>query len=266
MRTTKATSVHEQLGEFLRQRRERSGPADFGIKDAGRRRTPGLRREEVAELAGISTDWYVRLEQGRESLPSKVTVEKLAEALRLSAAELAHVLRLAVGSTGRVFKREAVPPHLAALVEELPTPAYVIGARCDLLCWNAAAVRLFRDFSKIPVPQRNTLFQLFTSPEVRSRYPKWEEDARSALESFRITYDFWSHSPEFNELVDELNAASPEFARWWQAHEIRPKPSGKKVMTHPKLGRVTVLYSTFQANDNPDLRLVLYGGMQRERR
>lgn len=262
-RRVTSKSVHEQLGEFLRQRRERSDPGEFGFKDAGRRRTPGLRREEVAELAGISTDWYVRLEQGRESLPSKATVEKLAEALRLSAAERAHVLRLAVGSTGRVFKREAVPPHLAALIEELPTPAYVVGARCDLLCWNKAAVDLFRDFSKIPLPRRNTLLQLFTSPEVRNRYPKWEEEARSALESFRITYDFWSHSPEFNELVDQLNRESPEFARWWKAHEVRPKPSGKKVMTHPKHGRITLLYSTFQANDNPDLRLVLYAGMQR---
>jgi transcription regulator MmyB-like protein len=173
------------------------------------------------------------------------------------------MLRLALGSTGRTFRRETVPPHLAALVEELPSPAYIIGARCDLRCWNRPAVELFRDFSKIPVPQRNTLLQLFTSPEVRSRHPRWEEDARSALESFRITYGFRSHSPEFNELVDELRAASREFARWWNAHEIRRRPSGKKLMTHPKLGRLTVFYSTFQANDNPDLRLVLYTGMRR---
>jgi transcriptional regulator with XRE-family HTH domain len=223
-----------------------------------------LRREEVAELAGISVDWYVRLEQGRESLPSKATVERLAQALQLGAVERAHILRLALGSTGRTFKRETVPAHLAALVQELSMPAYIIGARCDLLCWNLAAVDLFRDFSKVPVAKRNTLLQMFTSPEVRSRYPRWEEEARSALENFRIAYDFWSHSPEFNALIDELHAKSREFARWWKSHEIRPKPSGKKVLTHPRLGRVTVLYSTFQANDNPDLRLVLYGNMTRK--
>ncbi len=263
-RTQRTTSVHEQLGEFLRQRRERSDPAAFGIGDVGRRRTPGLRREEVAELAGISVDWYVRLEQGRESLPSKATVDRLSAGLRLNATERAHVLRLALGTSGRAFKRETVPAHMATLVQELPTPAYVIGARHDLLCWNAAAVELFRDFSKVPVARRNTLLQLFTSPEVRSRYPKWEDEARSALESFRVTYDFWSHSPDFNALVDELVRESPDFARWWRAHEIRPRPSGKKVMMHPKLGRITVIYSTFQTNDNPDMRLVLYGNVRRE--
>jgi MmyB-like transcription regulator ligand binding domain len=143
-------------------------------------------------------------------------------------------------------------------------PAYIVGARCDLLCWNSAAVKLFRDFSKVPVAKRNTLLQMFTSPDVRDRYPNWEEEARSALENFRVAYDLWSHSPEFNALVDALRAESAEFARWWKAHEFRPKPTGKKIMMHPTLGRVTVLYSTFQANDNPHLRLVLYRGLTRE--
>jgi transcriptional regulator with XRE-family HTH domain len=258
-------NVHQQLGELLRQRRENSNPRNFGITVSDRRRTPGLRREEVAELAGISVDWYVRLEQGRESLPSRATVDKLAEALQFSAVEHAHILRLTLGSTGRVFKRETVPGHFAGLVEGLSTPAYVVGARRDLLCWNKAATKLFRDFSKIPVEKRNTLFQMFTSPEVRSRYPRWEDEARTALEDFRLTYDFWSHSPEFNALVDDLLLASREFARWWKAHQIRPKPSGRKLMTHPIHGRVTVLYSTFQSNDNPDLRLILYGGVTPQR-
>jgi transcriptional regulator with XRE-family HTH domain len=148
-RSKATSSVHQQLGEFLRQRRETSNPQEFGIVASDRRRTPGLRREEVAELSGISVDWYVRLEQGRESLPSKATVEKLAEALRFSATERAHILHLTLGSTGRVFKRETVPPHVATLVEGLSTPAYVVGARRDLLCWNESATELFRDFAKI---------------------------------------------------------------------------------------------------------------------
>jgi hypothetical protein len=151
------------------------------------------------------------------------------------------------------------------LVEGLSTPAYVVGARRDLLCWNEAATELFRDFAKIPIAKRNTLLQMFTSPEVRSRYPRWEDEARSALEDFRLIYDFWSHSPEFNALVDELCTASREFARWWKAHQIRPKSSGRKLLTHPSYGRVTVTYSTFQSNDNPDLRLVLYGGVDQVR-
>ena len=255
------TSVHQQLGELLRRRRESADPAAFGL-GGGRRRTPGLRREEVAARAGISVDWLVRLEQGRESLPSRATVDALAGALRLGDSDHAHLLRLAVGTTaraGRPWKRETVPAHLVALVRELATPAYVLGARSDLLAWNEAAVALFRDFSKVPVAERNTLLQLFLSPEVRARYPRWEDEARGALESFRITYDLWSHAPEFQSLVDHLVRESAEFARWWRAHEIRPRPSGKKILDHPRLGRVRMTYSTFQANDDPDLRLVLYG-------
>lgn len=251
-------TVHEQIGELLRRRREQTNPIELGFPP-GRRRTPGLRREEVAERAGISVDWYVRLEQGRESLPSKATVEALANALRLSAMERSHLLRLALGTSGRPFVRETVPAHVVDLVNGLSTAAYVIGARCDLLHWNRAAVGLFRDFAKVPVAERNTLLQLFVSPAVRSRYPRWEEEARGALESFRVTYDFWSHAPEFNALVDELTARSPEFAQWWESHEIRPKPSGKKLMIHPELGRIRVAYSTFQSNDAPSQRLVLYG-------
>jgi transcriptional regulator with XRE-family HTH domain len=252
------TTVHQQLGELLRRRRESADPAAFGVA-GGRRRTPGLRREEVAERAGISVDWLVRLEQGRDSLPSRSTVDALAGVLRLGPSDHAHLLRLAIGTSGRPWKRETVPPHLATLVRDLETPAYVIGARADLLAWNEAAVDLFRDFAKVPVAERNTLLQLFVSPEVRARYPRWQDEARGALESFRITFDLWSHAPEFQALVDRLLRASPEFARWWATHEIRPKPSGKKTMDHPRLGRVRMTFSTFQANDDPDLRLVLYG-------
>jgi transcriptional regulator with XRE-family HTH domain len=254
-------SVHQQLGEFLRKRREGSNPRDFGIATHDRRRTPGLRREEVAELSGISVDWYVRLEQGSESLPSKTTIEKLANALHFSAMERAHILHLALGNTGRVFRRETVPPHLVTLIHGLSTAAYVVGARRDLLCWNKAATDLFRDFAKVSVERRNTLLQMFISPDVRSRYPAWEDEARSALEDFRLTYDFWSHSPPFNALVDELRTQSPEFADWWKSHHVHPKPSGTKVMLHPRYGRIKVLYSTFQSNDNPDLRVILYGGI-----
>jgi hypothetical protein len=110
----------------------------------------------------------------------------------------------------------------------------------------------------VPVERRNTLLQMFTSLEVRSRYPGWEHEARSALEDFRLTYDVWSHAPQFNALVDGLRMESREFADWWKSHHIRPKPSGRKVMLHPRYRRIKVLYSTFQSNDNPDLRLILY--------
>lgn len=254
----KRTSVNRQLGDFLRQRRERLTPRQVGLSTTLRRRTPGLRREEVAELAGISVDWYIRLEQGRESLPSKATVEALARALLLSATDRSHLLNLATGDPGHIFKRESVPAHLAKLIQELSVPAYIIGARFDLLCWNKAASEIFRDFSKVPEDQRNTLYQMFTSPELRKRYPNWESDARAMLESFRVTYDFWAHSTEFVALKDELSLRSPEFRKWWKTHEIRATHFGEKVLRHRKLGEMRLRYSTFQSNDNPDLRLVLY--------
>jgi hypothetical protein len=202
-----------------------------------------------------------RIHRTSESLQATGDAPRVYDAKHFSATERAHILHLTLGSTGRVFKRETVPAHVATLVEGLSTAAYVVGARRDLLYWNKAATELFRDFAKIPVAKRNALLQMFTSLEVRDRYPRWEDEARSALEDFRLTYDFWSHSPEFNALLDELRKDSREFAHWWNTHEIRPKPSGRKLMLHPSYGRVTVVYSTFQSNDNPDLRLILYGGV-----
>jgi transcriptional regulator with XRE-family HTH domain len=261
----KKPSINRQLGDFLRQRRERLTPREVGISTRLRRRTPGLRREEVAELAGISIDWYTRLEQGRESLPSKATAEALAQALLLSPTDRSHLLNLATGDPGRIFKRESVPTHLVKLVQELSVPAYIIGTRLDLLCWNKAASEILRDFSKVPEDQRNMLYQVFTSAEVRERYPNWESDARAMLETFRATYDFWAHAPEFIALKDELCSRSTEFRKWWKAHQIRAKHSGEKVLKHRKLGEMRLRYSTFQSNDNPDLRLVLFSREDRGR-
>jgi transcriptional regulator with XRE-family HTH domain len=253
------TSNSKQLGEFLRRRRERLSPRECGLPVGRRRRTPGLRREEVAERSGISVDWYIRLEQGRDSSPSKATVEALSKALKLGVIDRAHLLRLASPAPRRTFVKETAPLNLLALVEGLNTAAYVIGARFDLLCWNRKAVELFRDYSKIPEPKRNSLYQMFTAPQMKERYPEWEREARGLLESFRATFDFWSEAPEFVDLVEELKSLSPEFRRWWKEHGIRLQPSGEKLMRHPKLGLIRMSYATFQCNDNPDLRLVAYG-------
>jgi transcriptional regulator with XRE-family HTH domain len=254
-----AASNSKQLGEFLRRRRERLNPRDCGLPASARRRTPGLRREEVAERSGISVDWYIRLEQGRDTLPSRATAEALSKALKLGPADRAHLIRLASPAARRTFIKEAPPANLIALVEGLNTPACLIGARFDLLCWNRKAVELFRDYSKIPEPRRNTLYQMFTAPEMKERYPEWEREARGLLESFRATFDFWSDAPEFVALVEELKSLSPEFRRWWREHGIRLQPSGEKLMRHPKRGLIRMSYATFQCNDNPDLRLVAYG-------
>ncbi|AWO95347.1 helix-turn-helix domain-containing protein [Bradyrhizobium diazoefficiens] len=251
-------SGSRQIGELLRQRRERLSPADYGTTSTARRRTSGLRREEVAELAGISADWYVRLEQGRGSLPSRRTIDALAKALRLTPADHAHLLSLAFGPPRRSFKKESVPAHLVQLVKHLKSPAYIIGTRFDMLCWNRPAAKLFRDYSIIPEKERNTLYQMFTSPEIKNRYPDWALEARSMLENFRTNFDFWSDAPEFLELVEDLKRLSSEFRRWWKDHGVRKRTSGKKVICHPTLGTITANYATFQASEDPRLTLVIY--------
>ena len=197
------TTIRQQLGNFLRERRLRLTPQSVGLPGGTRRRTPGLRREEVAALAGISTDWYVRLEQGRHSAPSATTIEALARVMRLSAIDRAHFKRLALKPNDRLFRRETVPKAVEAIIHRISSPAYIVGARQDMLCWNQAAVAMFRDYSKIPVGERNTLFQMFTNPVLREVFPNWRQEARSMLENFRRTYDLWAHAPEFNELIEK---------------------------------------------------------------
>ncbi len=259
-------SVNKQLGEFLRHKRESLSPKDFGLPSLSKgRRTPGLRRGEVAELIGISVDWYMRLEQGRDSLPSKMTAEAIAKVFRLNTTERSHLLKLALGGSGRVFKKEIVPPQVMCLIQELSTPAYILGARYDILYWNQALTEFFRDFSKIPETERNLLYQMFLSREVRKRFLNWEKDAREMLENFRISYDLWAHSPQFIGLVEQLSTLSPEFRKWWKVHAVRMKASGETAILHKKLGKINFFYSTFQLCDYPDLKLILYNGTSKDR-
>jgi transcriptional regulator with XRE-family HTH domain len=251
------TTVNKQLGDFLRERRLRLTPQSLGLPGGGRRRTPGLRREEVAALAGISSDWYVRLEQGRHSPPSQATVEALARGMKLSAVDRAHLIKLALKRTGPDFRREMVPKTVENVIRRLSSPAYIVGARQDMLCWNQAAVTMFRDYSKIPVRERNTLFQMFTNPALRVMFPDWRHEARSMLENFRRTYDLWAHAPEFNELVDEISARSLEFRRWWASHGVGLKASGEKTI-ESRLGTIKLSYATFSVVENSDLKLIVY--------
>ena len=145
-----------------------------------------------------------------------------------------------------------------ALIHDIPLPAYIIGARFDLLCWNRAAVKTFCDFSQIPENERNTLYQMFVCRELRETYPNWATDARAMLESFRATYDLISHVPEFVSLKDELCSHSSEFRSWWEEHGIRAKLSGEKSLQHRRLGLVTLRHSTFESVDCPGLKLVIY--------
>jgi transcriptional regulator with XRE-family HTH domain len=245
-----AKPTQHPLGDFLRSRRERLDPVALGLPKL-RRRTPGLRREEVAARAGIGTDWYLRLEQGRSTTPSAATVEALGRALQLTAPELAHLRALTRVDRPPPFAPEQVPPPMTRVIASLREPAYVTGRRLDVLAWNPAADRLL-GFSRLPEPDRNTLALVFLSPTARRLFGSgWEGEARRVVASFRPTHDLYAADPAFASLVGRLHA-SPEFARWWKAHDIRVPRSGIKV-----LGGRAFEHSSYQSNDDPSLRLVV---------
>ncbi len=251
------TTTNAALGHFLRTRRERLHPAAFGLP-AGRRRTPGLRRDEVAAAAGISAEWYVKLEQGRAVAPSSTTVDALARALRLDRAERAHLRHLARGHDRAPFAREDVPDTIRHLLEGLPHPAYVTGLRWDVLAWNAAAAELLCDFAAVPEAERNILLFMFTDPRARALFgPAWAEEAQRMLALFRATHDLWAGDPAFADLVGRLRTGSADFAGWWCHHDVRAPTAGEKAL-HVGGAIRRYAYATFQANDDPALKLALY--------
>lgn len=246
------------FGDFLRSRRKKLRPDAVGLHDGPRRRTPGLRREEVAELAGIGVDWYVRLEQGRDVSPSDATLDALARALRLDKAEAAHLHALARRDRSRAFVPERVPPTIARLVANLHLPAYVTGRRWDILAWNAAAADLL-GFDRLAEADRNILVYMFVEPHARRLFAeRWADEARRMIALFRTNHDLHAGDPAFMALVERLCASSDEFAQWWGAHDVRSGASGQKVLVHAQRGMQRYEYATFQANDDPALKLAIY--------
>jgi transcriptional regulator with XRE-family HTH domain len=247
-----------QLGDFLRSRRERLSPKAVGLPPGRRRRTPGLRREEVAELAGIGVDWYIRLEQGRSVSPSVTTVDALARALRLSKVEHSHLRDLTRNADRRPFARETVPEALRRLVEGLNQPAYITGRRWDVLAWNRAAEEIFA-FGKLSEGDRNILICILTLPATRRSFGKaWSDQARRVVAQFRATHDLWAGDPAFVDLLERLRRGCPEFEGWWKAHDVRAAAAGRKQMAHPKKGLLSFEHASFRAEDDPALKLVIY--------
>ena len=253
-------SRRQEMGDFLRSRRSRLTPKAVGLPANARRRSPGLRREDVAQLAGIGVDWYVRLEQGRAVNPSMTTIDSLAKALRLGKVEHAHLRALASSPDRRPFVSEMVSPTLRRVVESLNQPAYVTGRRWDVLAWNEAADKIF-GFSRLEAGERNTLITMLTKPHARRLFgAQWADEARRMIAQFRATHDLWSGEAAFIELLEKLRAGCPEFEGWWEAHDIGKPQSGRKQLNRQER-IVSFEYATFQANDDPDLKLVIYAPM-----
>jgi transcriptional regulator with XRE-family HTH domain len=252
-----------ELGDFLRSRREKLSPKTLGLSGGRRRRTPGLRREEVAELAGIGVDWYIRLEQGRTVSPSVTTIDALARALRLNKAEHGHLRALTRNADRPAFVRESVPDAVRRVVESLNQPAYITGRRWDVLAWNKAAEKIFA-FGRMAEADRNTLVLVLTNPQSRKLFgATWADEAKRMVAQFRAAHDLWAGDPAFIELLERLRSGCREFAAWWESHDIRGSVGGQKQLRHPRKGTLNFEYATFQANDDPALKLIIFTPRQK---
>ncbi|MDI5935795.1 helix-turn-helix domain-containing protein [Halomonas kalidii] len=254
-----------EIATFLRLRRARLQPEQIGLPRGARRRTPGLRREEVAELAGISTEWYAWLEQTRDVHPSMDTLQRIALALKLEPAEQQHLLTLGgygqeSGSHGSA--REAmVSPQLQRLMDQLECcPAWIMGARSDILAWNRAAAVIHGDLHAMQGIARNGIYQLFLNPRMRRTLVDWEAHARDCVAKLRLTYANYIDDPWFNELIGLLRARSPQFAEWWEEHNVRLPEDGVKAYEHPEVGRLVFDYAILQVagGNGVPLQLITY--------
>jgi transcriptional regulator with XRE-family HTH domain len=255
------TRRREELADFLRRRRANIQPDEVGLPSGGRRRTPGLRREEVAQLAGVGTTWYTWLEQGRDVRASMDVFEAIAKALRLTPAERTHLILLGRGEEAPACKPppERISPTLRRLIENLgPNPAMVLGRRWDYLAYNRAACAVFGDFDSIPRAARNHLWQLFMNPLRREMIGDWEQAARLAAAKFRADSARHLGDPSFEELILALRQASPEFCKAWKRHEVARVGEGRKEIHHPVAGTLVFEHAVFHPVEACEQRLTLY--------
>jgi transcriptional regulator with XRE-family HTH domain len=251
-----------ELADFLRTKRASLQPEDVGLPDGGRRRTPGLRREEVALLAGVGTTWYTWLEQGRDVRASLEVLEAVSRALRLSPAERAHVILLGRGEHAPPCKApsEEISPTLRRLVENLgPGPAYLLGRRWDYLAWNEAFERVFSWEPGTEPLSRNHVWLWFMDPSRRNLCAgDWATSARLVVAKFRADTAHNIGDPAFEELISALNTSSPEFRKLWKRHEVAGSGEGRKELLHPVVGRLAFAHAVFAHGERSEQRLVLY--------
>ena len=257
-----ATVTRENLlGSYLKDRRAKLDPAAFGFSPK-RRRTPGLRREEVAQRANISPTWYTWLEQGRGGAPSAHVLDRIASALMLTDVEREHLFLLGLGRPPEVRyqKNDGVTPRLQRVLDALdPSPALIRTAIWDVVAWNRAATVLLTDYGSIPPEQRNVLRFIFLDPRVRAAQYDWEGVARFVVGAFRADAARAGAAAEVEPLVEELCRLSPEFKAMWGDNDVRTHHGeAVKHMRHPVLGMIAFEYSAFAVDGRPDLTMVVY--------
>ncbi|MES2056371.1 MAG: helix-turn-helix transcriptional regulator [Pseudomonadota bacterium] len=248
------------LGIYLKDRRTRLDPAAFGIP-ATRRRTPGLRREEVAQRAHISPTWYTWLEQGRGGAPSADVLNRISGALMLTDVEREHVFLLGLGRPPEVRYKaaEGVTPRLQRLLDVLDaSPALIRSATWEVVAWNAAAAAVLTDYGALPPGQRNILRLIFGNSQVRAAQYDWESVARFVVGAFRADAARAGAVSEVSQLVDELCTLSPEFEALWRDNNVNVHGEGLKRLRHPIAGPIAFEYSAFAVDGRPDLSMVVY--------
>jgi transcriptional regulator with XRE-family HTH domain len=251
----------QELSSFLKNRRARISPEQAGLTEGIRRRTPGLRREEVAQLAGVGVTWYTWIEQGRDVQVSAQVIEGIAHALKLNWDERRHLFLLADQSPpiAPIRPQEIVSPLLLQAIAQFGSnPTYITGQRWDLLAWNQAACAIFGNFELLPLEERNILWFVFMNENLRQILVDWEVHARLVLAQFRINYSRFIGDPWFAELINALEVASPEFRLWWKEHDILGRTDGQKEINHPLVGQLVLNYVVFRVADSPNLEVVMY--------
>lgn len=254
-----------ELAEFLRSCRSRVSPEELGLgRESARRRVPGLRREELAQLAGVSVDYYTRLEQGRSRSASADVLDALATALRLNEAERQHLMDLGRPEPAQRKRRarpQRVDPATLRLIEmldDLNSPAFVLGRRLDVLAHNRIAGALITEFRALPAAERNQARFVFFDPHSRELYQDWEVVAADTVAMLRLDAGRHPDDPLLSTLVGDLSIRSQEFRRWWSDHKVHRRTTGSKGYHHPLVGDLTVQYQALHPAGDPDQILFVY--------
>ena len=249
-----------RLGTYLRDRRTRLDPAALGFTD-GRRRTPGLRREEVAQRANISPTWYTWLEQGRGGAPSADVLNRIAKGLMLTEPEREHLFMLGLGHLPDIRYKpcNGVTPRLQGVLDALKvSPAIIKTATWDVVAWNHAAAALLTDYAKLPREQRNILRLIFADSRVRAAQEDWQSVARFVVGAFRADAARAGATAEITQLVEELSRTSPEFEALWRTNDVVAHGEGLKRLHHPELGLLELEFSAFAVDGRPELGMIVY--------
>jgi len=257
---SKMTANETLLGTYLRDRRAKLDPSAFGFP-LTRRRTPGLRREEVAQRANVSATWYTWLEQGRGGAPSANVLDRISLAMMLTNAEREHLFLLGLGRLPEVHYHapKSITPRLQRLLDTLEySPAFIRTATWDVIAWNRAAAAVLTDYASLPEGQRNVLRMMFRDSRLRAAQSNWQSVARFVVASFRADVARAGAARDVQSLVDELCATSPEFAAMWRDNDVQAHGDGVKILQHPTAGPLSLEFSAFAVDGRPDLNMVVY--------